>query len=97
MRAYILALRLLLMISIPVAVVTPFIARELILILGGGAYLPDSMIALQLLIFFFPFSCINQVTQYVLIAIDQQRYLTRAFLIGVTFQYRDEPDIHPDI
>lgn len=85
LRAYVLALRLLLMISIPVAVVTPFIARELILILGGGEYLPDSMIALQLLIFFFPFSCINQVTQYVLIAIDQQRYLTRAFLIGVTF------------
>ncbi len=85
LRAYVLALRLLFMISIPVAVVTPFIARELILILGGGEYLPDSMIALQLLIFFFPFSCINQVTQYVLIAIDQQRYLTRAFLIGVTF------------
>ena len=85
LRAYILALRLLLLISIPIAVATPFVARELILILGGGEYLPDSMIALQLLIFFFPFSCINQVTQYVLIAIDQQRYLTRAFLVGVTF------------
>ena len=85
LRAYILALRLLFMISIPIAVATPFIARELILILGGGEYLPDSMIALQLLIFFFPFSCVNQVTQYVLIAIDQQRYLTRAFVIGVTF------------
>lgn len=85
MRAYILALRLLLMISIPVAVVTPFISRELILILGGGDYLPDSVIALQILIFFFPFSCINQVTQYVLIAIDQQHYLMRAFLLGVTF------------
>ncbi len=85
LRAYILALRLLLMIGIPVAVITPFIARDLILILGGGDYLPDSMIALQLLIAYFPFSCINQVTQYVLIAIDQQRYLTRAFLIGVGF------------
>ncbi len=84
-RAYILSLRLLLIIALPVAVGTPFIARELILILGGGAYLPDSMIALQLLIFFFPFSCINQVTQYVLIAIDQQRFLTKAFAIGVTF------------
>jgi O-antigen/teichoic acid export membrane protein len=85
LRAYILALRLLLMISIPVAVVTPFIARALILILGGREYLPDSAIALQLLIFYFPFSCMNQVTQYVLIAIDQQRYLTRAFAIGVSF------------
>jgi O-antigen/teichoic acid export membrane protein len=85
LRAYILALRLLLMVGIPVAVITPFIARDLILILGGGDYLPDSMIALQLLIAYFPFSCINQVTQYVLIAIEQQRYLTRAFLIGVAF------------
>jgi O-antigen/teichoic acid export membrane protein len=43
------------------------------------------MIALQLLIWFLPFSFINQVTHYVLIAIDQQRFLTKAFLIGVTF------------
>jgi O-antigen/teichoic acid export membrane protein len=84
-RAYILSLRLLLMIALPVAVGTPFIARELVLILGGSQYLPDSMIALQLLIWFLPFSFINQVTQYVLIAIDQQRFLTKAFLIGVTF------------
>jgi O-antigen/teichoic acid export membrane protein len=84
-RAYILSLRLLLMIALPVAVGTPFIARELILILGGGQYLPDSMIALQLLIWFLPFSFVNQVTQYVLIAIDQQRFLTKAFLIGVAF------------
>jgi len=84
-RAYILSLRLLLIIALPLAVGTPFVARELILILGGGQYLPDSMIALQLLIWFLPFSFINQITQYVLIAIDQQRFLTRAFIIGVLF------------
>jgi len=84
-RAYILSLRLLLMIALPLAVGTPFIARELILVLGGGQYLPDSMIALQLLVWFLPFSFINQVTQYVLIAIDQQRFLTKAFVIGVAF------------
>ncbi len=85
MRAYVLSLRLLLIIALPIAVGTPFIARGLILVLGGGDYLPDSMIALQLIIWFLPFSFINSVTQYVLIAIDQQRFLTRAFLIGVTF------------
>jgi len=84
-RAYILSLRMLLMIALPVAMGTPFIARELILVLGGGQYLPDSMVALQLLIWFLPFSFINQVTQYVLIAIDQQRFLTKAFVIGVVF------------
>ena len=85
MRAYVLSLRLLLIIALPIAVGTFFIAEGLILVLGGGAYLPDSRIALQLIIWFLPFSFINSVTQYVLIAIDQQRFLTKAFLIGVTF------------
>ena len=85
MRTYVGSLRLLLLVSIPVAVGTPFVARQLILLLGGGQYLPHSMIALQLLIGFFPLSCINSVTQYVLIAINQQRFLTKAFLIGVGF------------
>ncbi len=84
-RAYILSLRLLLSLALPLAVGTPFVARELILFLAGERYLPDSMIALQLLIWFLPFSFINQVTQYVLIAIHQQRHLTRAFIIGVLF------------
>ena len=85
MRAYVLSLRLLLIIALPIAAGTPFIARGLILILGGGDYMPDSMIALQLIIWFLPFSFVNSVTQYVLIAIDQQRFLTKAFVIGVTF------------
>ncbi|MEM7030119.1 MAG: oligosaccharide flippase family protein [Chloroflexota bacterium] len=84
-RAYLLSLRLLQMLAIPIAVGTPFIADDLILILGGQAFLPDAAIVLQILIWFLPFSFINQVTQYVLIAIDQQRFLTKAFIIGVTF------------
>lgn len=84
-RAYVLSLRLLLLLAFPVAFGTPFIARELILLLGGSQFLPHSRIALQIIIFFFPLSCINQVTQYVLIALDQQRFLTKAFAIGVAF------------
>jgi O-antigen/teichoic acid export membrane protein len=84
-RAYILSLRLLLMVALPIAMGTPFVAYELILFLAGEAYLPDSMIVLQFLIWFLPFSFVNQVTQYVLIAINQQRALTRAFIIGVLF------------
>lgn len=86
-RAYIASLKFLLMISLPIALGTPFIARELILLLGGGSFLPHSMIALQLLIFFLPFSYVNSVTQYVLIALDQQRFLTKAFFIGVSFNF----------
>ncbi|MBN1992266.1 MAG: oligosaccharide flippase family protein [Anaerolineae bacterium] len=84
-RAYILSLRFLLILALPIAAGTPFIARELILFLAGEQFLPDSMIVLQLLIWFLPFSFINQVTQYVLIAINQQRHLTGAFVIGVLF------------
>ena len=85
LRAYILSLKMLLWIAMPLTVGTIFIARELILIFGGEAYLPNSAIALQVLIWFLPFSFINSVTHYVLIALGQQRFLTKAFVIGVTF------------
>jgi O-antigen/teichoic acid export membrane protein len=85
MRAYILSLRLLIMVALPITFGVPFIAQGLMLVLGGADYLPDSAIALQILIWFLPFSFINSVTQYVLIAIDQQRFLTKAFLIGAAF------------
>jgi len=84
-RAYILSVKLLVMIALPIAVGTTFIARELILILAGPGYLPQSMIALQLLIWYMPIGFINSVTQYVLIAINQQSFLTRAFLFGASF------------
>jgi O-antigen/teichoic acid export membrane protein len=84
-RAYILSLRLLLLLALPLAVGTPFVARELILFLAGERFVPDSVLVLQLLVWFLPFSFINQVTQYVLIAVNQQRHLTRAFIIGVLF------------
>jgi O-antigen/teichoic acid export membrane protein len=43
------------------------------------------MVALQLLIWYMPVGFINSVTHYVLIAINQQRFLTRAFLFGAAF------------
>jgi len=84
-RAYVLSLRLLLMVAVPIAAGVPFIAEGLMLVLGGSEYLPHSAIALQIMIWFLPLSFVNSVTQYVLIAIDQQRFLTEAFLIGVIF------------
>ncbi len=84
-RALIVAVKLLLWISLPITIVSVFIARELILFFGGAAYLPDSPIALQWLIWFLPFSFVNSVVHYVLIALNQQRFLTKAFLIGLGF------------
>jgi O-antigen/teichoic acid export membrane protein len=84
-RAYVLAVRLLVMIALPVAVLTTFIADELILILGGPEYLPHGAIALQIMIWFLPFSFVNGVTQYVLIALDQQRWITKTFALAAAF------------
>ncbi|HEX7587863.1 MAG TPA: flippase, partial [Anaerolineae bacterium] len=85
LRAYIISLKLLLWIALPITVGTLFVSRGLIGIFGGSAYLPDSAIALQFLIWFLPFSFINSVTHYVLIALGQQRFLTKAFIVGVVF------------
>jgi O-antigen/teichoic acid export membrane protein len=84
-RFYRLGIKLLVAISLPVAVITALLARELVLILGDVAYLPHSMIALQLMIWSIPIGWINSLTNYILIALDQQRYLTRAFVIGLSF------------
>ncbi|MBI4787551.1 MAG: oligosaccharide flippase family protein [Chloroflexi bacterium] len=85
LRAYTLSLKILLWVSLPLTVGTIFVSRELIQIFGGDAYLPHSAIALQALIWFLPFSFINSVTHYVLIALGQQRFLTKAFVVGVVF------------
>jgi O-antigen/teichoic acid export membrane protein len=61
-RAYILSLRLLLLLAMPIAMGTPYVAHELIMFLAGEKFVPDSVIVLQLLIWFLPFSFINQVT-----------------------------------
>ncbi len=84
-RALIVSVKLLTWIAVPITVATVFIAEPLILLFAGAAYLPDSSIALQWLIFFLPFSFINSVVHYVLIALNEQRFLTRAFIIGLVF------------
>jgi O-antigen/teichoic acid export membrane protein len=84
-KAYRLALQLLLMTALPIAVFFTFAATQLIRILGGAAYLPDSAVALRVMIWSIPIGFINSVTQYVLIAVHRQRFLTGAFVIGVLF------------
>jgi O-antigen/teichoic acid export membrane protein len=84
-KAYRLAVQLLFMVSLPIAVFVTFASTTLIRILGGAAYLPDSATALSIMIWSVPIGFVNSVTQYALIAVNQQRFLTRAFVIGVVF------------
>ncbi|MGQ9815384.1 MAG: oligosaccharide flippase family protein, partial [Candidatus Roseilinea sp.] len=84
-RAYTLALKLLVMIAFPLAVFSTFAATFLVGVLGGPEFLPHGAIALSVMIWSIPFGWINSVTNYALIAVNQQRALTRAFAIGLAF------------
>jgi len=84
-RSYTLAIKLLVSVAVPLAVVTTFLAPAMIYILGGQQYLPYGAIALAIMVWSMPVGWINSVTNYVLIALGQQRALTRAFVIGLTF------------
>jgi O-antigen/teichoic acid export membrane protein len=84
-RAYRLAVQLLLIVALPIAVFATFAATPLVQIVGGTAFLPDSATVLAIMIWSIPIGFVNSVTQYVLIAVNKQGFLTRAFIIGVTF------------
>jgi O-antigen/teichoic acid export membrane protein len=82
---YHLAVKLLVTLALPAAMAMTLLARPFISILGGSAFLPHSAIALQLMVWSIPIGWINSITNYVLIAVDQQRFLTRAFVAGLSF------------
>jgi O-antigen/teichoic acid export membrane protein len=84
-RAYRLATQALLIAALPVAVIGTFAAAPLARLAGGAAYLPDAATALAIMIWSIPIGFVNSVTQYALIAAGQQRFLTRAFVLGVLF------------
>jgi O-antigen/teichoic acid export membrane protein len=84
-RSYALAVKLLVGVALLLAVVTTFSAPLLVGALGGQAFLPFGAIALAIMVWSIPFGWINSVTNYLLIALDQQRSLTRAFAAALAF------------
>jgi O-antigen/teichoic acid export membrane protein len=84
-RTYALAVKLLVAVALPLAVLTTFLAAPMVGLLGGEQYLPDGAIALSVMVWSIPFGWINSVTNYLLIALNQQRDLTRAFAISLAF------------
>ncbi|MEM7536421.1 MAG: polysaccharide biosynthesis C-terminal domain-containing protein [Chloroflexota bacterium] len=101
LSSYIAGLRLLVILSLPIAMVVTVLAEPLVLLVGGALYLnvPETVtlfgrqitymggaaLALQVIIWSIPIGFVNSITQFVLIAVNQQRYLTKAFIIGVVF------------
>ncbi|MGC9359411.1 MAG: oligosaccharide flippase family protein, partial [Anaerolineae bacterium] len=84
MRAYQFAIKLLLAVALPGALIGSAFARELVLLLGGSAYAQATPL-LAVMIWYMPFGFLNSLTQYVLIALDKRSFLTLAFAIGLAF------------
>jgi O-antigen/teichoic acid export membrane protein len=86
-REYGFALKLLVSLSGLIVAMTVWFAPLLVTVVTGGkeGYLPESAVALQILILFLPFSFVNGVTQYVLIALDRQKLITWAFALTLVF------------
>lgn len=81
-------LQALLLLAFPIAVGMSVLAHTLVLLISGSeapSYLPVSGNVLAILIWFLPFSFVNGLLQYVLIAVNRQRAITRAFIIGALF------------
>lgn len=84
-RSYALAVKLLVAVALPLAALTAFLAPLMVGVLGGRDYLPYGAMALSVMVWSIPFGWINSVTNYLLIALGQQRDLTRAFAISLVF------------
>lgn len=84
-RMYAMSLKLMLLLALPIAAFTTFLAYFLVRILAGPQYLPYGAVALQIVIWSIPFGWLNSVTNYVLISLGLERMQPRAFVIAVGF------------
>lgn len=84
-RTYILAIKLLFSMALPFAVIFFALATPLTALLGGPAYLPDGAIATQIMIWSIPIGWMNSFGQYMLVALDLQKRIVRAFILAVGF------------
>jgi O-antigen/teichoic acid export membrane protein len=81
-------LRMLLLVGFPLAAGLSVLSEDLVRLVNGQhaeQFLPISAHVLAILSWFLPLSFVNGLLQYVLIALDQQRAITRAFVIGALF------------
>jgi O-antigen/teichoic acid export membrane protein len=81
-------LRALLLLAFPIAAGISVLARELVLLVNGSKaldYGPVPVDVLAILAWFLPLSFANGLIQYVLIAVNRQHAITRAFLITALF------------
>jgi O-antigen/teichoic acid export membrane protein len=74
-RSYSLSVKLLTLLALPAAVLVALLATPLVGLLSGRQFLPYGADILRLLVWSAVFGWINSLTNYVLIALDRQRYV----------------------
>ena len=84
-QTYRFGIKLLFAVTLPLAIGVTYMAETMTLILAGAQYVPNGAIALQIMIWSIPIGWMNSLTQYALIALDLQRWITRAFFGAVAF------------
>ncbi|VAW31148.1 hypothetical protein MNBD_CHLOROFLEXI01-3602 [hydrothermal vent metagenome] len=82
---YGMSLKLMLLLALPVAAVTHYLAVPLVNIVAGDEFLPAGAIALQIVIWSIPLGWLNSVTNYLLISLGLEGKQPRAFTIAVLF------------
>jgi len=84
-RSFRLSVKLLAMVALPAAVLLTLLATTLVGLLSGERFLPHGAVVLRLLIWSIIFGWINSLTNYVLIALNRQRYVLLASGARVVF------------
>ncbi len=84
-QMYAMSLKLMLLLALPIAAVTHYLAVPLVQIVGGEEFLPAGAIALQVVIWSIPLGWLNSVTNYVLISLGLESGQPRAFTVAVLF------------
>ncbi len=84
MRAFTLAVKLLVIVALPLAIATTLLSETLAGFFGAE-FLPHGAVAISILSWSMIAGWINSVTNYALIAVNQQRTITRAFAVTLIF------------
>lgn len=84
-QSYRLSVKLLTLLALPAAVLATLLARTLVGILSGPAFLPHGAIALEWLIWSIVLGWINSLTNYVLIALNRQKVVLWASAARVVY------------
>ncbi|MGQ9804163.1 MAG: oligosaccharide flippase family protein [Anaerolineae bacterium] len=82
---YRLSVKILLAVAFPTAILVTLLATPLVGLLSGSAFLPHGAVALRLMVWSILFGWINSLTNYVLIALNRQRYVFLASGARVVF------------